>query len=135
MLLAFTGSSQVLTPVVNVSVSDTVFCFNQNQCRILATHLVKGQYCDSILQQTEQELKKRQELDSMNQRSICLLEEQARNYQCIVSEQDSVATVLTKQIQDCNKQLRRQRWQNRFLKTGCIIVSSLSIVGFIAVTR
>lgn len=132
MLMAFTCSSQALTPIVNVSVSDTFFCFTQIQCRALASHLVSGQYCDSLLKQSEQEIVEWHRLDSTNQKTICLLEEREHNYECIISEQGIIVNVLTKQVQDCNKQIRRQKWQKRLFQAGFFIMSSISFAAFIA---
>lgn len=135
MLMAFTCSSQALRPIINFSLSDTLFCFNQNQCKVIAAHLLAGQYCDSLLKQSEQEIVEWHRLDSTNQKSICLLEEKERNYQCIVSEQGIIVSSLTKQVQECNKQIRRQRWQKRFFEAGFFIVSSISFAAFIAATH
>lgn len=132
---AFTGSSQALTPALNIFSEDTVLCFSTDQSRALAKHLVKGLYCDSILHETQAELAMLNHLVLVKDSSNALLKQKNLNYQGIILNRDKLFAKQSALLADSDKRFRRERQRKRRLEAGLFIVSSLSFAAIIAATH
>lgn len=126
--MSFTGSSQNLTPKVQVQNKDTVFCFTIPQSKVIAKHLENSRYCDSVLMQTENEVELLHQLQAINDSSLVIMKMKSENQQTIMLNQEAVIGDLHLEVQQTEKKLKSERWQKRLFAAGFFVMTVVTIL-------
>ncbi|MCB9448701.1 MAG: hypothetical protein H6585_10190 [Flavobacteriales bacterium] len=126
--MSFTAFSQALTPKVQLIDGDTVFCFSIEQSRIIAKHLEKGKYCDSLVVQHEQNEKVLKEAVAVKDSTIEKLESKTENLNSIIDNDRESMEHMKRTIDIKDKEIRKQKFHKRILGVAVIVIGIIAII-------
>ena len=125
--MSFTAFSQTLKPTVLTVNLDTNFCFTMPQSKVIAKYIVKGQFADSLEVKYEQEITDYKirsfKSDGIQQR----LESKIFNQDLIINNNEQSILILTEQLNDRDKRLKRAKWHKIILGVASL-ASSAAII-------
>ncbi len=127
-MMSCLASSQNLTPKVQIQNKEPLFCFTIPQSKIIAKHLEKGKYCDSVLMQTENEADLLNQIITVNDSSIAVLKTKTDNQQYMIINQDNIIQNLNTDLKQSEKKYRNERWQKRLFAAGTFLFAALAIL-------
>ncbi len=109
--LSCTATSQNLSPKVEWQGSDTLFCFTMPQARIIAKHLERGLYCDSLLEYTETQVRQLYQLQATGDSTLLCMKKKNTNQEHLLGNQRLEIADLNRVLEQSEKKLKNQRRQ------------------------
>lgn len=123
-----TVSSQNLTPKVQQQGKDTLFCFSISQSRSIAKVLEQGRYCDSLLLQTEQQIKQLSGLLCIGDSSLQASQNKIANQDIVLRNYKTELTIVNLNLQQTEKKYKSERWQKYLFMVATVSLGTWLIV-------
>ncbi len=126
-MMSYTAFSQTLKPTILTIKTDTNFCFTIPQSKVIATHLIKAQFADSLeLSVKQQKSLFREQLKNGDEIQLALNQKIENLDQIILYKNESIE-LLRADIKEKDKKIRRAKWQ-KILLTTVSVLSSAAII-------
>lgn len=119
--------SQTLKPTVLTVDLDTNFCFTMPQSKLIAQYMIKGQFADSLELKFEQEIRSYQFKENKSEAIQIRLQQKIDNQSIIIGNKEQSIEMLTEQLNDRDKRLKRAKWQ-KILLGAASLASSVAII-------
>lgn len=107
--MSFTGFSQNLTPKVEISNVDTLFCFTLPHAKVIASELVYGQYMDSVAKALEEKSCLQEEIILAKDSIILSQHSTIANYTSLQKTYESEITSLSEALSYEQKKAKRYK--------------------------
>lgn len=119
--------SQTLKPTVLTVNLDTNFCFTMPQSKLIAQYMIKGQFADSLELKYDREISSYQLQSFKSDKIQESLEQKIFNQDLIIQNNEQSIEILTEQLNNRDKRLKRAKW-HKILLGAASIASSVAII-------
>jgi len=127
MWMPFMSISQSLVPLVQRNKADTLFCFNIEQSKLLATLLEQGKYDRLELNAITSQNTELKSLVSIKDTIITKQFQMLQVHDSILNKTQEQFLLADQRSKQITKQLKKKKRQNILLTVGIVVVSVLAI--------
>lgn len=117
--------SQRLTPQIQVTESDTLFCFSLLQSKLIAKLMASSVFCDSLTKHYQHYLSLQKTQITTKDSTITQLEQKIGNLNTINVHHSEINQTMNNLIQVKDKAIRKYKWQKRILG---VVTGTLTVI-------
>jgi hypothetical protein len=128
MMMSCSTFSQGLKPIIQRTLSDTLYCFTRPQTLSLAELITAGAYNDSIAQSTEAENNQLLMAIANKDTTISALNVKAKNTETIMENQEKSLIAMRGEIKNKDATIKSERKQKSVIAIVLVVVTVLALL-------
>lgn len=94
------------------------------QAQTIAIHLELGRYCDSLLDQSERQIRQLSDLQALSDSAMYALTHKARNQELILGNKQTELETIHLKLNTTERKFRAERWQKRAFLVASIVLGT-----------